>query len=92
MQTSRILIRPSGTLPGQEINWRIDNGHEFLCCIRYFIAYVLCIYGEQMNIDKKIKDLDKHIKYIKKVLKEKQDERFCAYIQRKQERNKQNQN
>lgn len=45
-----------------------------------------------MNIDKKIKDLDKHIKYIKKVLKEKQDERFCAYIQRKQERNKQNQN
>ena len=86
------MIRPSGTLPGQEINWRIDNGHEFLCCIRYFIAYVLCIYGEQMNIDEEIKKLEAHIKYIEMVLKEKKDELFCAYIQRKQERNKQNQN
>tara|TARA_R100001163_G_scaffold2036_1_gene3173 strand:+ start:1150 stop:1287 length:138 start_codon:yes stop_codon:yes gene_type:complete len=45
-----------------------------------------------MNIDEEIKKLEAHIKYIEMVLKEKKDELFCAYIQRKQERNKQNQN
>ena len=29
-----------------------------------------------MNIDQKIAELDKHIQYIEKVLKEKQDERY----------------
>ncbi len=36
-----------------------------------------------MNIDKKIAELDKHIKYIQKVLKEKQDERFCLIAEKK---------
>ena len=77
------MIRPFGILPGQEINWRIDNGYEFLCRTRYFIAYVLYIYGEQMSIDHKIAELDKHIQYIEKVLKEKQDERFCLLAEKK---------
>ena len=77
------MIKPFGISPRQEINWRIDNGYEFLCRTRYLIAYVLFIYGEQMNIDKKIAELDKHIKYIQKVLKEKQDERFCLIAEKK---------
>ncbi len=36
-----------------------------------------------MNIDKKIAKLDKHIQYIEKVLKEKQDERFCLIAEKK---------
>ena len=36
-----------------------------------------------MNIDQKIAELDKHIQYIEKVLKEKQDERFCLIAEKK---------
>ena len=36
-----------------------------------------------MNIDQKIAELDKHIQYIEKVLKEKQDERFCLIAEKR---------
>jgi|TARA_R100001509_G_scaffold37476_1_gene20204 hypothetical protein len=36
-----------------------------------------------MSIDHKIAELDKHIQYIEKVLKEKQDERFCLLAEKK---------
>jgi len=43
-----------------------------------------------MNIDEQIKELEEKIAYIELVLKEKKDELFCALIERKKQRNKQN--
>ena len=39
-----------------------------------------------MNLEEKRKQLEKHIEYIKTVLKEKQDELFCVNIEIKKER------
>ena len=40
------------------------------------------------NQDAKVRKLEKHIDYIQKVLKEKQDELFCLKFEIKQQKNK----
>jgi|TARA_R100000030_G_scaffold19816_1_gene14113 vacuolar-type H+-ATPase subunit D/Vma8 len=37
-----------------------------------------------MSLEKDIKELKKHIKYIEMVLKEKKDELFCLLVEKKQ--------
>ena len=37
-----------------------------------------------MNLEKNIQELEKHIKYIEMVLKEKRDELFCLLVEKKQ--------
>ena len=94
MQTSRILIRPSGTLPGQEINWRIDsvgNGYNFFYSSSYmFNSYIYIIAGGQMNRKEKIDQLKKKKKYVELVLKELQDELYCLVYEERMEKIKQN--
>jgi hypothetical protein len=40
-----------------------------------------------MNIDEQIKELDRYIKYVESVLKQKQDERFCLVAEKKEQEN-----
>ena len=37
-----------------------------------------------MSLEKDIQELEKHIKYIEMVLKEKKDELFCLLVEKKQ--------
>ena len=53
-----------------------------------FINNVLCIYGEQMILEERRKELEKHIKYIEMVLREKKDELFCLNVEIKQQKEK----
>jgi|TARA_E500000318_G_C3554608_1_gene210495 peptidoglycan hydrolase CwlO-like protein len=48
-----------------------------------FNTSIYIITGTKMNIDKKIQELEKQIKYIESVLKEKQDELFCLKAEKK---------
>jgi hypothetical protein len=49
-----------------------------------FNSYIYIITGEKMSLDEKIEELDRYIKYVESVLKEKQDERFCLIAEKKQ--------
>ena len=48
-----------------------------------FNSYIYIITGEKMNLDEKIEELDRYIKYVENVLKQKQDERFCLIAEKK---------
>jgi hypothetical protein len=48
-----------------------------------FNSYIFIITGEKMSLDEKIEELDRYIKYVESVLKEKQDERFCLIAEKK---------
>ena len=50
-----------------------------------FNSYIYIITGEKMNIDEKIEELDRYIKYVESVLKQKQDERFWLVAEKKQQ-------
>ena len=50
-----------------------------------FNSYIYIITGEKMNLDEKIEELDRYIKYVESVLKQKQDERFCLIAEKKQQ-------
>jgi hypothetical protein len=52
-----------------------------------FNSYIYIITGEKMSLDEKIEELDRYIKYVESVLKEKQDERFCLIAEKKQQEN-----
>jgi hypothetical protein len=51
-----------------------------------FNSYIYIITGEKMSLDEKIEELDRYIKYVESVLKEKQDERFCLIAEKKQQK------
>ena len=50
-----------------------------------FNSYIYIITGEKMNLDEKIEELDRYIKYVESVLKQKQDERFWLVAEKKQQ-------
>ena len=50
-----------------------------------FNSYIYIITGEKMNLDERLEELDRYIKYVESVLKEKQDERFCLIAEKKQQ-------
>tara|TARA_S200002703_G_C3793870_1_gene245078 strand:+ start:14 stop:256 length:243 start_codon:yes stop_codon:yes gene_type:complete len=63
---------------------QIENGYSFFYSSSYmFNTSIYIITGTKMNIDKKIQELEKQIKYIESVLKEKQDELFCLKAEKK---------
>ena len=45
--------------------------------------YICFITGQKMTTEEKLEELDRLIAYIKSVLKEKQDERFCLIAEKK---------
>ena len=51
-----------------------------------FNTYIYIITGEKMNLDERLEELDRYIKYVESVLKEKQDERFCLIAEKKQQK------
>jgi hypothetical protein len=51
-----------------------------------FNSYFYIITGEKMNLDERLEELDRYIKYVESVLKEKQDERFCLIAEKKQQK------
>ena len=51
-----------------------------------FNSYIYIITGEKMNLDERLEELDRYIKYVKSVLKAKQDERFCLIAEKKQQK------
>ena len=51
-----------------------------------FNSYIYIITGEKMNLDERLEELDRYIKYVESVLKEKQDERFCLIAEKKQQK------
>ena len=52
-----------------------------ICLIVIFIL----LQEKKMNIDEKIEELDRYIKYVESVLKQKQDERFWLVAEKKQQ-------
>ena len=51
-----------------------------------FNSYIYIITGEKMNLDERLEELVRYINYVKSVLKEKQDERFCLIAEKKQQK------
>ena len=48
-----------------------------------FNSYIYIITGEKMNLDEKIEEINRYIKYVESVLKEKQKERFRLKAEKK---------
>ena len=52
-----------------------------------FNSYICIITGEKMNLDEKIEEINRYIKYVESVLKQKQKERFWLVAEKKQQEN-----
>jgi hypothetical protein len=50
-----------------------------------FNSYICIITGEKMNLDEKIEEINRYIKYVESVLKQKQKERFWLVAEKKQQ-------
>jgi hypothetical protein len=52
-----------------------------------FNSYIYIITGEKMNLDEKIEEINRYIKYVESVLKQKQEEKFWLVAEKKQQEN-----
>jgi hypothetical protein len=52
-----------------------------------FNSYICIITGEKMNLDEKIEEINRYIKYVESVLKQKQEEKFWLVAEKKQQEN-----
>ena len=50
-----------------------------------FNNYIYIITGKKMNLDEKIEEINRYIKYVESVLKQKQKERFWLVAEKKQQ-------